>query len=282
MEYSLGEASSIKNVLIIGSGFAGICAAIRLKMLHFDDFIILERESELGGTWRDNHYPGCACDVESHLYCFSFEPNPNWSRQFSPQIEILDYIRHCAVKYNILKHMRFNSNVVESFFDEERTIWRVRIENGVTLTASIVISAMGSLSNPLIPEVKGLNLFKGIKFHSASWKSAFDPTNMRIAVVGNGASAVQFVPHLVKKAARVDLYQRSASWVLPKFDWQRSLLEKEACKVIPFFQSFTRLFIYWSLEFRCVGFLFPSLMFIVELLCKLFLFLSIRNPEKRR
>lgn len=272
----------VKNVLIIGSGFAGICTAIRLKMLNFDDFIVLERASQLGGTWRDNKYPGCACDIESHLYCFSFEPHPNWSRQFSPQSEILAYIHHCAEKYNISKHIRFNSNVIESYFDSDKSMWRVKTQQGVTLSASIVISAMGSLSNPLIPPINGLTLFKGIQFHSSSWPDDFVSKNKRIAVIGNGASAVQFLPHLVENAECVHFYQRSASWVLPKLDWQRSSFEKKICEAFPFVQSIFRQCIYWALELRCIGFIFPFLMVSIEILSKLFLFVSIRDSEKRK
>ena len=220
--------------------------AIKLKEAGFEDFVILEQGNDVGGTWRDNHYPGCACDVQSALYSFSFEQNPNWSRMYAQQSEILDYLRHCAEKYDLKRHIRFNTHVAGAHFDEKRNQWTVETASSPemwaymqkhdlkpgealdrddlelpafnTLTARVLISGMGGLSTPAYPNLPGLDAFEGKRFHSQDWDHQYDLKGKRVAVIGTGASAIQFVPELAKEVARLDLYQRTPPWIMPKPD----------------------------------------------------------------
>jgi cation diffusion facilitator CzcD-associated flavoprotein CzcO len=193
-------AAQQHDVLIVGGGFGGIGMAIMLKRAGVDDFRILERGPEVGGVWRDNIYPGAACDVPSHLYSFSFEPNPDWSRRFASQDEIHAYLRHCVDRYGLAQHLRCNAEIAEAAFDEEAGLWRVRLRDGLELAARILITATGQLSNPALPQIDGLASFRGTAFHSARWDHGVDLTGKRVAVIGTGASATQFVPAI---AARV-------------------------------------------------------------------------------
>lgn len=206
------------DIAIVGSGFSGLGMAIQLKKAGRHDFVLLERAAEIGGTWRDNHYPGAACDVPSHLYSFSFEPNPNWTRYYSRQAEILDYMRHCAAKYDLAPHVQVNSELVEARWDELQQHWHLTIANGRRLTTRVLISGVGGLSRPALPNVKGLDQFQGTMFHSAEWNHDYDLRGKRVAVIGTGASAIQFVPEVAKVAGEVVLFQRTPPWIIPKFD----------------------------------------------------------------
>ena len=212
------------RIAIIGSGFGGLGTAIRLKQRGVEDFLIFERANDVGGVWRDNSYPGCACDVESHLYCFSFAPNPDWTRSFSPQPEIWDYLRRCAKDYGVTPHIRFNHEVREAVWEQDARRWRIETSRG-TFTASVLVAAAGSLSDPAMPELKGLENFKGRAFHSARWEHGFDLAGQSVAVVGTGASAIQFVPAIQPIVGRLYVFQRTAPWIVPRRD--RPLAERE-------------------------------------------------------
>ena len=177
------------HIAIIGAGFSGLGMAIRLKEAGVDSFTILERGSEVGGTWRDNHYPGAACDVHSHLYSFSFEQSATWSRSFGQQPEIFDYIKRCTDKYKLRQHVRFNTTIVGADFDEDTGIWNVHTADGETLTANVVVSAVGALADPAWPRIEGLDSFTGKLMHTAQWDDDYDLTGKRVAVIGSGASA---------------------------------------------------------------------------------------------
>src|SRR4051794_33247621 len=194
------------ELLIIGSGFAGIAMGIALKKAGIESFTILERADDLGGTWRDNRYPGCACDVQASLYSFSFEPNPEWTRLYAGQSEIWDYLRRCAAKYGLLPHIRFGETIREARFDEADQRWAVRTASGAGYRANLVVSAMGALSNPALPDLPGLDRFEGPRFHSATWDHEYDLTGKRVAVIGTGASAIQFIPQIATRTARLDVY----------------------------------------------------------------------------
>ena len=204
------------SIVIIGSGFAGLCMAIRLRKAGIEDFVILERGAAIGGTWRDNDYPGCACDVQSHMYSYSFEPNPTWSRMFAPQKEIRAYIERIAEKYGLTPYVRLNQNVTAARYDENDKTWNVTTDAGDSYRARVLVAATGGLSNPAYPSVKGLDSFQGEKFHSANWKHDYDLTGKRVAVIGTGASAIQFVPQIQPKVSKVHLFQRTAPWILKK------------------------------------------------------------------
>jgi cation diffusion facilitator CzcD-associated flavoprotein CzcO len=206
------------RIAIIGAGPGGLCAGIRLQQAGFDDFVILEKAPGLGGTWYHNRYPGCECDIPSFLYSFSFEPKCDWSKAYGTQPEILAYMEHCAEKYGLLPHCRFGNGVESARWDEDRARWRLALESGETVDADVVISALGMFNDLAVPAIPGLDDFAGTRFHSARWNWDHDLTGENVGVIGSAASAVQFVPEIVKAAGQVHLFQRTANWVMPKDD----------------------------------------------------------------
>ncbi|HEX9918851.1 MAG TPA: NAD(P)/FAD-dependent oxidoreductase, partial [Pyrinomonadaceae bacterium] len=240
------------QVAIIGSGFGGLGAAIRLKQAGIENFIIFERAGDVGGTWRDNTYPGCACDVESHLYSFSFAPNPDWTRSFSRQPEIWSYLKRCARDFDVLPHIRFRHEVRESIWDEAAQHWRIETSQG-SYTASVLVVASGPLSAPVTPGLPGLESFQGKTFHSARWDHTYDLKNRRVAVIGTGASAVQFVPEIQPEVAALHLFQRTPPWIIPRHDRRVSELEHRLFRRFPAAQRVARSSIYLFREL----FLFP-------------------------
>lgn len=224
------SADTHVGVLIVGAGFAGLGAAIRLLQSGFHDIMVVERDSEVGGTWRDNAYPGCACDVPSRLYSYSFAPNPDWSRRYAPQAEIAAYLRRCAVEFGVQPYINFNRALETARWDADRRVWQVQTSTG-PLTAGVLVMAQGPLSEPVIPELAGLDLFGGPMFHSARWDYDTDLTGRRVGVVGTGASAIQFVPHVQRQAAHVTLFQRTPPWITPRHDraipaWRQELFRR--------------------------------------------------------
>ena len=205
------------RVVVVGAGFGGIGMALALGQAGIEDFLVVDRADDLGGTWRDNTYPGAACDVPSNLYSFSFRPG-RWSRPFPPQQEILAYLHALSAECGLGLRLRFGSGVAAAEFDERRAIWNLTLDSGDTLQATTVVSAVGQLNRPALPDIVGRDDFAGPSWHSASWDHGVDLTGRRLAVVGTGASAIQFVPEVAKAAAHVDVYQRSAPYVLPKAD----------------------------------------------------------------
>ncbi|HKP62127.1 MAG TPA: NAD(P)/FAD-dependent oxidoreductase [Polyangiales bacterium] len=236
------------EILIVGAGFAGLGMGIRLRQAGLDNFLILEQSAGLGGTWYDNRYPGAACDVPSHLYSYSFENNPNWTRDYGSQREILGYLERCADKYGVRPHMRFRRKVVSARFDEERGVWSVQTEDGRTYTARVLIASCGSLSIPAYPQLPGMSTFQGPLFHTARWRADAALEGKRVAVIGTGASAVQIVPELVKRAQKVSVFQRTASWVLPKLDGPIDEARRARFAAHPWLQTLARRWRYWQLE----------------------------------
>ncbi|NUP05631.1 MAG: NAD(P)/FAD-dependent oxidoreductase [Polyangiaceae bacterium] len=219
-----------ERAIIIGSGFAGLCAAIQLKKAGID-FTILERDEAIGGTWWANRYPGCACDVESHFYSYSFEPNPRFSRAFAPQAEILAYVEHCVEKYGLRPHVQLRTNAVGATFDESRGTWEVDTSDGRKLRARYLISGSGGLSRPSVPDIPGLSAFEGDSFHSARWRDGYDFTGKDVAVIGTGASSVQIVPEIARRVRKLYVFQRTPAWIIPRpdraiGDAERMLLER--------------------------------------------------------
>ena len=265
---------------IAGSGFAGIGCGIRLKQEGIDDFVILERAGDVGGTWRDNTYPGCACDVPSHLYSFSFEPNPNWSRTFSPQPEIWDYLRHCTKKYGIEPHIRFNHMVTEAAWDDEAEVWRVETEQG-SLTADFLIAGVGPLSDPRLPDIPGIESFEGRMFHTARWDHDYDLRGKRVAVIGTGASSIQVVPKIQPLVGKLHVFQRTAPWIVPQRDRELTRLEKRLYKLFPPAQLAMRAAIYWMRELFVIGFMHPREGGVNEKLARTHLQRQVKDPELR-
>ncbi|MFF1908309.1 flavin-containing monooxygenase [Kitasatospora sp. NPDC058218] len=212
------------RVAVIGSGFGGIGAGVRLRRAGITDFVILERADSVGGTWRDNSYPGCACDVPSHLYSFSFAPNPDWPRSFSGQPDIRAYLEKVTDVFGIRPHLRFNAEVTEARWEADRTRWRVTTTAG-QWTADAVVSAAGPLADPQIPDLPGLDSFTGKVFHSSRWDHDYDLAGKRVAMVGTGASAAQIIPNIQPRVGRLTVFQRTPAWVLPRRD--RAITEAE-------------------------------------------------------
>ena len=247
------QQSSHATVAIIGTGFGGLCMAIQLKKAGIKSFIIFEKTDQIGGTWRDNTYPGAACDVPSHLYSFSFESKHDWTRKYSEQKEIFDYLQHCAQKYEILPHIRFNTEVENVTFDENLGLWQFSSTRGEEFSAKVFVSACGQLNRPAYPKIPGLDDFQGVQFHSARWNHKYDLTQKRVAVIGTGASAIQFVPQVAKKVKELTLFQRTPAWVVSKPDRAYLPIEKTLFK-IPLLQKLHRGQIYWWNEIRFLSF----------------------------
>ncbi len=208
------------NVVIIGAGFSGLNMAIRLKEAGITDFVVLERSEDVGGTWRDNSYPGCACDVPSVAYSYSFEQMPDWSRSFAGSGEIQHYIHHCVAKYGLSPWLRFGKGVVKAVFDGKAGVWTLTTDDGEKLTARAVVSAVGGLVNPAYPDIPGIKSFKGEMFHTARWDHGYDLRGKRVAIIGTGASAVQVIPSIQPQVASLTVFQRTPAWVIPKPDFQ--------------------------------------------------------------
>ncbi len=269
------------EVAVIGSGFAGLGMAIRLKQDGVENFVVLERAAEVGGTWRDNHYPGCCCDVPSHVYSYSFELNPNWERGFAPQSEILEYLKHCAQKYGVRSHIRFNHEVAEAAWDESERLWRISTSHGETLTATMLVNGGGALSEPKPPAIPGIENFEGTSFHSARWNHDHDLTGERVGVIGTGASSIQFVPAIQPDLKQLFLYQRTPPWVIPRWDHKITKAEHALLK-IPFAPAIVRSVLYWTLESRVWGFRHPFLMKMADRLGRWHLKRQVSDPELRK
>ncbi len=242
------------SIAIIGAGFAGLGMAIQLKQRGVDAFTVFEGGSDVGGTWRDNTYPGCACDVPSHLYSFSFERNPDWSCNYSPQEEILAYLRHCADKYRVRPHIRFDTWIAKASWVEEEKRWRLESGSGDVFFARVLVAGTGPLRTPSLPDVPGLEEFEGEVMHSARWNHDYDFAGKRVAAVGTGASAIQFVPELAKEVSDLHLFQRTPPWVLPKIDGAFSDAWKARFREHPSLTFGFRNLIYWAAELFGTGF----------------------------
>jgi len=259
----------IHDVVVIGAGFAGLGAAIRLRQRGFDDVLVLEAADRLGGTWRDNTYPGCACDVASPLYSFSFAPNPGWSRRYGGQAEILAYLEACADRFDVRRSIRFGAQVTRLVWDEDAACWEARLDGGEVVRGRQVIAGTGPLNRPSIPELPGAERFRGPAFHSMTWDHGVDLRGKRVVVVGTGASAIQIVPAIAPQVAALTVFQRTAPWVVPKRDgavpgWQRGLFRLLA----PVLWLY-RYLLYWGNEAKAVAFVGGrSMMRVAEALAR--------------
>ncbi len=246
------------DVLIIGSGFSGVGTAINLKKQGVTNFRIVDKGNDFGGTWRDNFYPGAACDVPSHLYSFSFEPNPNWSRMFATSDEIQSYILWVVDKHQLREKAEFGVTVTGMKFNEAAGVWTVTTKEGGTITARVVVSAMGALSNPSIPKIEGSESFKGEILHTARWRRNVNLKGKKVAVVGGGASAIQLVPAIAGDVKELAVFQRTPSWIIPKPDYAIGDFEKSIYRTLPFVQSLRRNAIYAITEMFGAGIVFNT------------------------
>jgi cation diffusion facilitator CzcD-associated flavoprotein CzcO len=268
------------QIAIAGAGLSGLGMAIALRQEGIDDFVVFERAGDLGGTWRDNSYPGCACDIASVLYSYTDEQNPQWSRAFAHQPEIWAYMHEVADRHDVASRMRFDHEVTGAAWNDETDRWEISTSQG-DYTAEILVSATGALADPSIPELPGLDRFAGNVFHSARWDHDHDLTGRRVAVVGTGASAIQFVPEIQPTVGHLDLFQRTPPWVLPRGNppiprsWQRRFARH------PQLLAFARRSVFSLYESFHVGFKHPAVMKLVERRARAHIAEQVADPELR-
>ncbi|MEN3975884.1 NAD(P)/FAD-dependent oxidoreductase [Emcibacter sp. SYSU 3D8] len=238
------------RVAIVGGGMSGLCMGIALRQAGLEDFVIYEKGANVGGTWWENTYPGVACDVPSHLYSYSFEPNPEWSHVYAPGGEIQHYFERCAGKYGLWPHIRVGREITEARFDEAASRWRLTTGAGEHDDADVLVSAIGALHVPNYPDIEGLDGFAGAVIHSAAWNQDADLSGKRVAVIGSAASAVQIVPSIVDRVAHLDLFQRTPNWIIPRLDRAYPASWKRAFRSVPFLGRLHRWQLYWMLESR--------------------------------
>lgn len=275
------------DAIIVGAGFGGIGAAIALKRQGFENFVLLDRLADLGGTWYVNHYPGLACDVPTTTYSYFFEPNPNWTRLFSTGPEIKQYADDVADKYDIRRHIRFNTSVEGARWDADAALWRVALSDGQTLSARYLITATGFLSQPHTPEIPGIADFEGRIIHTTAWDDSYDPAGRRIGLIGTGATAVQLIPELAKTAGDLTVYQRTAIFVVPKVDFPYPAAVRRLFARLPLAQRAVRavtdgiyeFFNYVVLHHRRL--LFRRLNIGAADVSKLYRYLTVRDPQLR-
>ncbi len=278
------RAGSEFPIAIVGAGFAGIGTAIRLKKAGIHSFTIFERAGDVGGTWRDNRYPGAACDVPSHVYSLSFESNPAWSHKYCGSEEIWRYLRGLVDKWQLGPHLRLNTAVTSARFDESRGAWTLTTDRDEAITARVVVSCVGGLVDPRLPDIKGLHAFEGEIFHTARWRSDVELAGRRVAVIGTGASAVQVVPGVAHEVERLHVFQRTPGWVVPRLDRAYSEREKRWFTRHPSLLWLSRMWKYWSSELRgpMIFLDSPRLSRLGERLSLAHLEAQVHDPELRR
>ena len=270
------------RIAVIGTGFAGLGMAIRLQREGFEDFVVFERASSVGGTWRDNTYPGCACDVPSHLYSLSFAPNPEWSDSFSAQPEIWQYMKRTAAETGVEERVRFDCEVTDASWSEPEKVWILQTAQG-EFRARFLIAGIGGLIEPKLPEVPGLADFEGEVFHSARWNHDYELRGKRVAAIGTGASSIQFVPQIQPEVAELHLFQRTPAWIAPRGTHAFGGLRKRLYRRFPALQRLHRRYLFWSREALAFGFVkHPRLMRIPEAMGRLHLRSQVKDPELRR
>ena len=275
------QASLAFDVLIIGSGFAGLCMAIKLQQSGLDDFCIIEKSTDIGGTWFDNRYPGCACDIPSHLYSLSFEPRSTWSRMYPTQPEILAYLQDVVEKHGLRRRIRLNTAFQSAVWDEDAARWHVTTGGGL-ITCRVLVSGMGALHYPSMPTLPGLEIFAGEVFHSARWNADYSLAGRRIAVIGTGASAIQFIPEIAPDAAQLTVYQRTPPWILPKIDPEITPRQRTLMRFLPGYRLALRQKLFVIHEMRAAGFAVnPALMAKTQAIAQGFLNRKVKDPALR-
>ena len=276
-------SDSVHDVLIIGAGFAGLGTAIRLQQSGVEDIAILERSDRVGGTWRDNTYPGAACDIPSLLYSYSFAPNPQWSRGYSGSEEILAYIDDMVARFDLKRYIEFGAEVVAAAFDADAGCWAVECADGSTRRGRSLVMAAGPLSNASLPGITGIDTFTGRKVHSARWDHDYDFAGKRVAVIGTGASAVQIIPELAKQVAQLTVYQRTAGWVIPRADYRTPAWTKRLFGSVPLTQRAAREGLFWVHESMALGMVWSTpLTRVIERIATAHLRRQVRDPWLRR
>lgn len=276
------QQQNTADVLIVGTGFSGLAMGAQLKRRGNEDFIILERANDVGGTWRENRYPGAACDQPSHLYSFSFRLNPDWPSTFSAQPDILRYLQSTARDEGLLPHIRFNTELTSAHWDEDKQLWSVETSRG-TFTARVLVSASGLLSEPKYPDIPGLDSFRGELFHSASWDENCDLTGKRVGVIGTAASGIQIIPEVAPIAEHLYVFQRTPNWIVPRYDQDYTEAEKAAFRTNPESMQKLRTQIFWENEERFAQrAAIPSLLARATELAERHLEAQVPDPELRK
>ena len=242
------------DIIVVGTGFSGMGAAMKLRDSGREDFIVLEKAHDVGGTWRDNTYPGCECDIPSHMYSFSYELKSDWSKSFSGQEEIWAYMRNVADEQGIRKYIRFGVEVTGATWHQDRARWVVHTKDGDDYECRVLIAGVGGLHIPNIPEIAGAESFAGPRFHSAGWDHEVDLKDKKVVVIGTGASAIQFIPIIAQETGHLTVFQRTPPWVLPKNDHPTPTWRKRLFARVPGLQRMYRNTLYWALESRAIAF----------------------------
>lgn len=269
------------EVLVVGAGLSGVAAAITLKREGIENFVVIDKGNEIGGTWRDNRYPGVACDVPSAFYSYSFAPNPDWSRIFAGGDEIHRYVLDVAAEYDVRRHVVFDAEMLDAAWNQDTRRWVIETARG-TYTARVVIFATGLLEDRNVPSIRGIETFKGKMFHSSCWPEGYTGAGERVAVVGTGASAIQIVPELARTAREVTVFQRTPAWIYPKPDWRHSRIERSLMRRFPVLQRALRAAIYGGVEVLLVSTFHPRLAQIFEVPARLHIRLAVRDRRLRK
>lgn len=270
------------DVVVVGAGFGGLCMGIKLLEAGRTNFVILEKADEVGGTWRDNTYPGCACDVQSHMYSYSFEGKPDWSKRYAPWNEIQGYIRETTEKHGLRRYIEHGQEVSSAIWDEPAARWTVTTARGDTFRARHFVLATGPLHVPHIPSLPGLDRFEGRVFHSARWDHDYDFEGKNVVSIGTGGSAIQYVPEIAPKVKQLTVMQRTPAWVIPRDERAYSSLEKKLFARFPALRKLHRARLYWTNESRVWPIFNPGLAKTLQKLAEAFIRTQVKDPEVRR
>lgn len=267
------------KIAIIGAGFGGLAMAIRLLQSNINDFVILEKANEVGGTWRENQYPGAACDVQSHMYSLSFAPKSDWSKRYAEAPEIFKYIQDLITEHDLKKYCQFNCEVLAAEYNEQSCDWKITLNNEQTLIAQFVVFASGPLHVPHIPHIKGIEKFQGKVFHSSQWDHQYDLSGKNVASIGTGGSAIQYIPEIAPKVKQLYVFQRTAAWVIPRDERQYLNVEKKLFKKLDWFRKLHRARLYWSNESRVVPIVQPAVMKYTQKLAEVFIRFQVKDKK---
>lgn len=273
------DAAAYYQVAIIGAGFGGLAMAIRLLQHHIHNFVILEKSDEVGGTWRENQYPGAACDVQSHLYSLSFAPKTDWSKRYAEAPEIFQYIQDVVQQFNLREYCQFNSEVVHTEYHEKDCVWYIALKDGRQLSCQYLVFASGPLHVPQIPHIKGIEKFQGKVFHSSQWDHQYDLNGKVVASIGTGGSAIQYIPEIAPQVKQLYVMQRTAAWVIPRDERKYLSVEKKLFKQADWFRKLHRARLYWSNESRAIPIMQPSVMKYTQKLAEAFIRFQVKDKQ---